>query len=138
MQNEPAASRKGDKRENAGKEILMEFIVGGKAQGKLDYVLKKYGLTEEQVCDGAVCTPEELAAAPAVNHFHEFIRRFPESRPLFRRDAAVICDEVGCGVVPVNAEERFWRDAVGRAGCRAAAEADSVVRIVCGIAIPLK
>ena len=41
----------------------MEFIVGGKAQGKLDYVLKKYGLTEEQVCDGAVCTPEELAAA---------------------------------------------------------------------------
>ena len=98
----------------------MEFIVGGKAQGKLDYVLKKYGLTEEQVCDGAVCTPEELAAAPAVNHFHEFIRRFPESRPLFRRDAAVICDEVGCGVVPVNAEERFWRDAVGRAGCRAA------------------
>ncbi len=116
----------------------MEFIVGGKAQGKLDYVLKKYGLTEEQVCDGAVCTPEELAAAPAVNHFHEFIRRFPESIPLFRRDAAVICDEVGCGVVPVNAEERFWRDAVGRAGCRAAAEADSVVRIVCGIAIPLK
>ena len=57
---------------------------------------------------------------------------------MFRRDAAVICDEVGCGVVPVNAEERFWRDAVGRAGCRAAAEADSVVRIVCGIAIPLK
>ena len=56
----------------------MEFIVGGKAQGKLDYVLKKYGLTEEQVCDGAVCTPEELAAAPAVNHFHEFIRRFPQ------------------------------------------------------------
>ena len=47
----------------------MEFIVGGKAQGKLDYVLKKYGLTEEQVCDGAVCTPEELAAASGGESF---------------------------------------------------------------------
>ena len=101
----------------------MEFIVGGKAQGKLDYVLKKYGLTEEQVCDGAVCTPEELAAAPAVNHFHEFIRRFPESRPLFRRDAAVICDEVGCGVVPMEKKERDWRERVGRTCCALAERA---------------
>lgn len=116
----------------------MVFIVGGKAQGKLNYVLKKYGLTEEQVCDGALCTPEELARASAVNHFEEFIRRFPESCPEFRRDAAVICDEVGSGIVPLNPKERRWREAVGQAGCRLAAEADSVVRVVCGIAIPLK
>ena len=107
----------------------MEFIVGGKAQGKLDYVLKKYGLTEEQVCDGAVCTPEELAAAPAVNHFHEFIRRFPESRPLFRRDAAVICDEVGCGVVLRNGfgETRSAGLDAGRLRRRTASCASSVV-----------
>ena len=41
----------------------MVFIVGGKAQGKLEYALNIYKGREQKnpaVCDGAVCTPEEL------------------------------------------------------------------------------
>lgn len=117
---------------------MREFVVGGKAQGKLNYVMEKYGFKKEEVCDGAVCTPEELESAAVVDRYHEFIRRFPESRPVFRRDAVVICDEVGGGIVPSDPEERKWREAAGRAGYRAAAEADSVVRVVCGIPVRLK
>ena len=117
---------------------MREFVVGGKAQGKRHYVMEKYGFLKEEICDGAVCTPEEVESAAAVDRYQEFIRRFPESRPVFRSDAVVICDEVGGGIVPADPEERKWREAAGRAGCRAAAEADSVVRVVCGIPVRLK
>ena len=33
---------------------------------------------KEEICDGAVCTPEELESAAAVDRYQEFIRRFPE------------------------------------------------------------
>lgn len=45
----------------------------------------------------------------------------------------VICDEVGCGVVPIDEGERAWREDVGRLCCRLAERADVVVRLVCGI-----
>ena len=40
----------------------MELYIGGLNQGKLDYVLTKYKITKDsdQLCDGAVCTKEEL------------------------------------------------------------------------------
>ena len=116
----------------------MDFIVGGKAQGKLAYVMQHYRISREDVCDGAVCTPEEAEHAAVLWRYHEFIRRFPECRPVFRGDAVVLCDEVGCGIVPVDREERQWRENVGRAGCVLAAEAERVTRIVCGIPIRLK
>lgn len=51
---------------------------------------------------------------------------------------AVVCDEVGMGVVPVDAFERIWREEVGRLCCELARRASSVVRVVCGIAQTLK
>lgn len=32
----------------------MDLIIGGAFQGKLSYALKRYGLTEKDVCDLAV------------------------------------------------------------------------------------
>ncbi len=119
----------------------MVFIVGGKAQGKLEYALNIYKGREQKnpaVCDGAVCTPEELRQAEIVDHLHEFIRRYPESELCLRKDAVVICDEVGSGIVPLDREERIFRDRVGRTGCRIAAEADCVIRIVYGLPVYLK
>ena len=54
------------------------------------------------------------------------------------RDIIIICDELGCGVVPVDPFERSWRDSVGRM-CRSIAErAECVVRILCGLPMVLK
>lgn len=50
----------------------------------------------------------------------------------------VICDEVGCGVVPVDREERIWRETVGRLCCTLAQRAESVERVFCGLAQRLK
>ena len=46
--------------------------------------------------------------------------------------------EVGSGIVPLDAFEREWREAVGRACSALALEAESVIRLVCGIPVVLK
>lgn len=50
----------------------------------------------------------------------------------------VICDEVGCGVVPMDAFERAWREKVGRVCCYFAKEAAQVIRVVCGVGSRIK
>ena len=46
--------------------------------------------------------------------------------------------EVGAGVVPLAAEDRAFREAVGRVLCVIAREAEQVTRCVCGIGVRIK
>ena len=48
-------------------------------------------------------------------------------------DAIVIMDEIGSGIIPLEKSERLWREQTGRAGCRIAGYADTVIRLCCGI-----
>ena len=50
----------------------------------------------------------------------------------------MICDEVGCGVVPVEKEEREYREQVGRMQIVLAKASESVERVICGIAQKIK
>lgn len=52
--------------------------------------------------------------------------------------AVVVSDEVGCGVVPMGRENRFWREQAGRAQCLIAARAEQVTRVLCGIGVRIK
>lgn len=45
----------------------------------------------------------------------------------------VVCNELGCGVVPMDAMERNWREYTGRLCCDIAVQADRVYRLCCGI-----
>ena len=49
------------------------------------------------------------------------------------RGHAVTCDEVGCGVVPIDRADEAYREAVGRLCCALAEQADAVVRVTAGI-----
>lgn len=53
-------------------------------------------------------------------------------------DAVILTQEVGCGIVPMDAFERKWREACGRSGCALAERAESVWMVVCGQGIELK
>ena len=55
-----------------------------------------------------------------------------------RADAVVIADDIFCGVVPLEAETRLWREETGRALTALAREADTVTRIFCGLPMRLK
>ena len=50
----------------------------------------------------------------------------------------VTCDEVGCGVVPLDRADRDWREAVGRLCTALARQADLVVLVTCGLPQVLK
>lgn len=50
----------------------------------------------------------------------------------------VIATEVGGGVVPMDADERRYREQAGRLACLLAERADTVVRVCCGIPQVLK
>ena len=55
-----------------------------------------------------------------------------------RPDAVILCDEVGCGVVPMDRTDREWRERVGRTCCYLAERAERVIRVYCGIPMVLK
>lgn len=114
----------------------MILVVGGLGAGKQDYILHTLGYREADMATAV------LDERPVLLSLHEFIRAegsFQEEwfAPLCAK-AVVVCNEVGCGVVPLDAAERRWREEVGRASARLAAEAEAVVRIVCGLPQILK
>ena len=63
-----------------------------------------------------------------------FAEQFCEEHP----DAVVAANEIGAGVIPMAAEDRVYREAVGRAMCVIAGKAEQVTRCVCGIGVRIK
>ena len=53
-------------------------------------------------------------------------------------DIVLISNELGYGVVPVDAFDRKYREAVGRICTKMAAAAKRVVRVTCGIGTVIK
>ncbi len=103
---------------------------------------------------GAYQGQAEMAQAenpgmPLYRDFHETIRKvvlaegrdplaFAEAFCRDHPDAVVIANEVGAGVVPMAAEDRAFREAVGRVLCILARNAEQVTRCVCGIGVRIK
>ena len=127
----------------------MRLIIGGRAQGKLDYLLAKGELDPSQVLDGASCPLDPPpGGAAALDHLHLWVRRalLAGRDPLealsawerARPEIVFLCDEVGCGVVPLDPFDRVWRESVGRLCCRLAARAARVERVFCGVPTILK
>ena len=126
----------------------MTLIIGGRAQGKRAYALSQTGLGAAHICDGGVCPFNAAFDQPILARRHLLVRRLmqvgQDARQIILNGAAahpdltIICDEVGCGVVPVDAFERAWREQVGRICCALAEQSARVVRVYAGIPTILK
>lgn len=116
----------------------MTLVVGGAGQGKLAYVCAHGGFTPGQ----AARTPAEARRAPILYGLEAWMKAHPdetlEDLLASNPGVIVICNEVGCGVVPIDRDERAWREAVGRLCCTLAERADCVLRLFCGIPMTLK
>lgn len=130
----------------------MWLVIGGAAQGKLDYAKKQH--PQAEVFDESsflLLCAEESDERVIWNHFHLCVKgmlekglseaqikeqtgRVLEAHP----QAVVICDEIGNGIVPVGKLERSYRDIVGRLLIDIAKESERVVRILCGIPSRIK
>lgn len=132
----------------------MILIIGGRSQGKSAFAHENYG-GDAFIMDGLqdiikgwlACLPadhaEKLAekgrAGADESQSDILSRAFMEDvMSDVPDDAVVICDEVGCGIVPLDRAERLYRDVAGHVCCAVAARADSVIRVFCGTGIKIK
>lgn len=124
----------------------MILIVGGAYQGKLAYAKERCpGI---QWIDGAVCAEEEIYDCGGIYHFHAYIERLMKKNIPVRQlagaladenpDIVIVSDEIGYGIVPVDAFDREYRETVGRICTELAVYSDKVYRVVCGIGVPVK
>lgn len=124
----------------------MEMIIGGAFQGKGE--LAKKCFPEILFLDGGELTEEQLWTAEGINGFHKFIKkemkagkdvsdlaeRLIEKNP----DVILVSDEVGYGVVPIDAFDRAYRESVGRICTKLAAHSQKVTRVALGIGTVIK
>ena len=120
---------------------MLELFVGGNCQGHNDLAMKAYNGI---IADGKEHSIESIENADIIINYHEFVRKLIEmgKDPLeFSENInakAIACDDVGCGVVPMDKKQILYREAVGRS-CRILAErAKRVTRVVCGIGVIIK
>ena len=127
----------------------MKLVIGGCAQGKLDYVLTKYHLQEDMVWNGMLPDDKKVSENPVIiNHFHKWVKQrildggCPEKEvlPFLDRyeDCIIVSDEIGNGIVPMEAFEREYRESVGRILVQLADRAKEVERVICGIGQKIK
>ena len=109
----------------------MRLIIGGAHQGKLQYALS-LGYTMDDV---ATSLPTDK---PILYGLQNLTREQPDLAVEDISCHIVICDELGCGVVPLDYEDRAWRERTGRLCNQLAAKADRVDRVFCGLAMQLK
>lgn len=132
----------------------MKLVIGGRAQGKLNYVLQHMTDENYQIYDGVFPDEGELFNLTKknewliVNRFHKWVNkelkenRNPEEElEAFLKKGVrfvIISDEIGNGIVPVDAFERDYRERTGRMLITLASQADEVVRVLCGIGQKIK
>lgn len=132
----------------------MKLYIGGFAEGKLEYVMNSLSTSKTKITDEhnyRELLDKDVNEGQYIiwNHFHlcvkdmlkqadinitEVICKIIKEYP----DIIIISDEIGCGVVPLDREEREYRELTGRLLTDIAGKAKAVERIICGIGVKIK
>lgn len=131
----------------------MIFVIGGREQGKTTYAVnlwkKLHPSGTIRISDGKCKSSEQsLLQADLITHFELIVRREMESGrdPYALADklingnptTIITADEIGCGIVPVDAFERNYRETDGRVCQKIATYSSEVYRIICGLGMRIK
>ena len=123
----------------------MVFVFGGAHQGRGDFVK---GLGYDAIREADERADSLDCSTGAVRGLDRWalgcVRRGEEPAELLAareeewRNCALIGTDFSCGVVPMDAELRAWREANGRMNNYLAGRAERVVRMFCGLPQELK
>lgn len=113
----------------------MILIIGAHSSGKREFA-QSLGYTQSDF------TEDPFGTQSVVYNVQKLLfadhTRTDELYAALKAKPVVICDEVGSGVIPVERSVRLGREAVGRLCVLLAKDADTVVRMVCGIPQTIK
>ena len=120
----------------------MILIIGGAYQGKLEFAKTAFGIADADVF---TCTGGEIDFTKrCIDHIEAFVYSNPDALESFKshraqwQDSILILQDIFCGVVPMGAENRAWRQNTGRLAQYLSKEAAQVSRIFCGLEQRLK
>lgn len=110
----------------------MIFVIGGAYQGKTEYVKKTF--PDKNITDSyhlEVKKQLEKGENPMAE-----VEKLLQDEAL--DSMVIVSNDIGNGLVPTDDFERGYREMVGRVNCAIAAEAEQVIRIICGIPTRIK
>lgn len=111
----------------------MIFVIGGYKSGKKQFVMEKFGFSESEFSNDVKSSCKilyDLQDMECVNQ--------SEMLEFLLKKEIVICNEIGCGIVPIDKEYRKRRENVGRICIKLAKEAENVYRVYAGIGTKIK
>ncbi|MBR5129174.1 MAG: bifunctional adenosylcobinamide kinase/adenosylcobinamide-phosphate guanylyltransferase [Firmicutes bacterium] len=125
----------------------MILIFGGSYQGKLDFAKQTFGITDQDVFTCTTNNEIDLSRKVIYNldqAFLHHVREGKESREVLKehldqlKDKILIVNDISQGIVPMERENRDWREMTGRAMLFLSKEADEVYRVFCGLGSKIK
>lgn len=120
----------------------MYLVFGGAHQGKLDFVKNQFNIKDEDVTTCVKGVKLDVSK-PVIYGLEDFVyacnleniepRDVLEALKEELADKIIISKDVSCGLVPMEPEERSFREMLGRTLVYLGKEADTVVRVFLGL-----
>ena len=128
-----------------------ELIIGGSYQGKTDWAKREFSLLDEDIF---VCESDSMPdfSKKCLAHYENYVAYCLKNNLSPRTDffddspgqktkspQIIICDDIFCGVVPVDAFQRKWREETGLALQKIAGRENvKLWRVFCGRAVEIQ
>ena len=114
----------------------MKLIIGGRSSGKTEYV-KAHFIDEKGNADFDII---ENVNDIARELFEKGFDYEEAANIIINKygDSILLTDEVGNGIVPIDNNEREFREWIGRVQIILARKADEVIRVICGLGQKIK
>ena len=109
----------------------MRLILGGYANGRTVYAMQKYQLTAQDCFDASQQPLTDWQGQRLILHVESLTARWLTEG----KDPG---EEIQPWLVPVEPEQRRFREAVGRLNCLLAESAETVERVCCSLGMRLK
>lgn len=124
----------------------MKLIIGGAYQGKLEYAKENF-----KIKDVFLCSPRKAEldfSADTIDRLEDFVlacvdegleaKDYLMAHREELEDKIIICTDISQGIVPMEARMRALREMTGRAMVYLAGEAETVIRVFCGLGQKIK
>lgn len=126
----------------------MKVIFGGAYQGKLDYAKQNFNIADGNVymCrqDSTEIDTTKTIIYGLENFTFACVKAGLEARDVLAdlgdalADKIIIVSDISQGIVPLDADQRAWREMNGRCMLWLGKNADRVIRVFCGLGQDIK